>query len=76
MSGHKTPLSPDVMHKPDATKEEWLDTTTFADEEVLPPVTPLIPILGVGVQKKPANFYMSNHISVFSKTHFWAENDS
>ena len=45
MSGHETPMSPDVMHKPDATKEVCLKITNqtlkmvriwCADEVVLP----------------------------------------
>ena len=28
MSCHETPMSPDVMHKPDATKKVWLETTS------------------------------------------------
>ena len=53
MSGHQTPMSPDVMHTPDAIKEVSPETTNqtlknvkfwCVDEGVLPPVTTLIPI--------------------------------
>ena len=52
MSGHETPMPPDVMHTPDATKEVSLETTNqtlktvkfwCVDEGVLPPVTPINP---------------------------------
>ena len=50
----ETPMFPDlIMHKPDATKEVWLDTTTrilntvriwCTDEGALSPVILFIPI--------------------------------
>ena len=80
MSSHETPVSPDVMHTPDATTEVWLETTNqtlktikfwCVSEGALFPVTTLILIYGGG-HKKSATFYMPNHISVFLKPHFWA----
>ena len=61
MSGHKTPMSPDVMHThvPNQTLKNikvWC-----VDEGVLPPVTPINPYLGEG-RKKLVTFYMPNHI--------------
>ena len=55
MSGHETPVSPDLMHTPDATKEVSLETTNqtlinvkfwCVNEGVLPPMTPINPYLG------------------------------
>ena len=55
MSGHETPVSPDIMHTPDSTKEVSLKTTNqtlknvkfwCVDEGKLPPamliISPLI----------------------------------
>ena len=78
-------MSPDVMHTPDATKEVSLETTNrtlknvkswCVNKGVLPPATPINPYLGGRARKKSASFYMPNHISIFLKPHFWAENDS
>ena len=60
MSGHDTPMFPDVMHTPDAIKEVLLEITNqtlenvkfwCVDEGALPPVTPINPYLGRRAQK-------------------------
>ena len=60
MSDHETPMSPDVMHTPDATKEVSLKTTNQTLKNIkiwcvskgaLPPVTPISPYLGGGHKK-------------------------
>ena len=65
MSGHETPMSPDLMHTPDATKEVSLETTNqtlkkvkfwCVDKGALPPMTPVNPNLGGGHEKNGSLF--------------------
>ena len=65
MSGNETPMSPVLMHTPDATKEVSLETTNrtlknakcwCVDEGALPPTTPINPYLEGRTQKNGSLF--------------------
>ena len=78
-------MSNDVIHTPDATKEVSPETTNQNLKSIkfwcvikgaLSPASPVNSYSGGRVLKKQATSYMPNHMSVFLKPHFWAENDS